>query len=152
LSQDWLNPADRDKFLSFLLERFGIPKERFADFELFVRGEYMFALSKPAAEASRDYDCPELGLQIAKLTHSGHHKPTSRGMQVFGDAATKNVVEIDAAGIKSLVEGRRLDAPGSQGFVILRHRGLPIGVGLCREGRLESQFPRSMTEHLALFA
>ena len=152
MSQEWLNPPERDKFLSFLDARFGIPPERFADYRLFVRGEYLFAIAEAAAKASEDYDCPELGLQLAKLTHSGHHKPTSRGMQVFGDAVTKNVRDLTATDIKALVEGRKLEAPGAQGFVILTHAGLPIGVGLCREGRLESQFPRSMTEHLVVFA
>lgn len=152
MSQEWLNPTERGKFLDFLTDRFGIPPERLDGHELFVRGEYLFALAKAAAAASEGYDCQELGLQIAKLTHSGHHKPTSRGMQVFGDAATKNVVEVTAADIKSLVEGRKVEAHGLQGFVILVHAGNPIGVGLCREGRLESQFPRSMTEHLMVFS
>lgn len=151
MSQDWLNPSDREKFLAYLSERFGIQPERFADYRLFIRGEYMFAVCEAAAEAAEGFDCQEMGLQLAKLTHSGHHKPTSRGMQTFGGAATKNVVEVTAADVKSLVEGRKVEAPGMQGFVVLKMNGRAIGVGLCRDGRLESQFPRSMTEHLTVF-
>lgn len=151
MSFDWLSPAERGKFLDFLFERFGIPPSRFDGFVLYSRGDYVSALAKGAAQAAKELEGEDGGIQVAKLTHSGFHKPATRGAQVFGDCATKNVVDLTGADLKALVEGRRVDAPGFQGFVLLRLDGLPIGVGLCREGRLESQLPRSMTEHLVLF-
>ena len=151
MSFDWLNPSERREFLEFLLGRFGIPPERFDGHALFRRGEYINAVAEGAASASEDFDCLDGGVQVAKLTGSGAHKPVTRGVQVFGDAATKNIIDVKYADIKALIEGRRVEAPGYQGFVLLRFEGRPIGVGLVREGRLESQFPRSLTEHLVLF-
>lgn len=128
-----------------------MPPSRFDGFRLFVRGEYVYAVCEAAAKAAEGLDCQEMGLQLMKLTHSGHHKPTSRGMQTFGGVAAENVLDVTSAEVRALVEGRKVEAPGMQGFVILRMEGRAIGVGLCREGRLESQFPRSMTEHLTIY-
>lgn len=151
MSFEWLSTADRQDFLGYLEARFGIPQSRFDGHALFRRGEYINALGNEAARISEGFECLDGGIHVARVTGSGAYKPVTRGVQVFGDAATRNVIEVSFVDIKALVEGRRVEAPEYQGFVLLRFEGKPIGVGLVREGRLESQFPRSLTEHLVLF-
>lgn len=151
MSFDWLSPAEREGFLGFMEERFGIAPERFSGFRLFRRGEYVNAVSLAAAEAAELFEGMDAGVPVAKTTHSGFHKPSTRGVQTFGEGATRNVVDLSAGELKALVEGRMVQAPELKGFVVLRHKGAPVGVGLAREGRLTSQLPRSMTEHLVIF-
>lgn len=150
MSLEWLSPTERAEFLDYFETRFGIGGEVFQCYDFYRRGENINALAVGARSAADTLDATDGGVPFAKVTHSGLFKPATRGVQVFGHLATRNVVELDLEGLRSLVEGRRVDAPGLQGFVILKLHGAAIGVGLCREGRLESQLPRSMTEHLVL--
>lgn len=150
MSFDWLSSKDRTALLALLEERFGIAPERFEGYRFCRRGDYVHAVTEEAAEAAGDFDGEEAGLPVAKLTRSGSMKPSSRGMQFFGSWAGRNVIDVTALQLKDLVAGRSLDHEGPKGFVLLRLDGFIAGVGLAREGRLLSQLPRSVTEHLAL--
>lgn len=150
MSFEWLNPSDRAAFLEFMDERFGLGPDLFEGYALFRKGEFISAVTRPAVEAADELDGEDAGLQLARVTHSGNLKPVTRGMQAFGAGATKNVVDLDGGGVRALMEGRRVEAGGLRGFVLVRFKGALLGVGLVRDGMLESQFPRSMTEHLVL--
>ena len=152
MSPAWLNPAERAKFLAFMEDRFGIPPTAFDGHALFRKGEFINAVSRSAMEAVVELKVEDAGIQLGRVTHSGSFKPVSRGMQVFGNLAAKNVVLITREDLKALIQGRKVDAPEMKGFVLLRCAGAVVGVGLAREGKLESQLPRNMTEHLALSA
>ena len=73
---------------------------------------------------------------------------------LLGRGATRNVVEVDAEQLAATLSRRpftprpeQLERCDGNGFVILRHRDIPLGAGLLakRDGGLvvESQAPRS---------
>jgi len=151
LSFDWLSERDRSELLDFFAERFGIGEEVFKGYRFFQKGEYINIVGRATAEAADELDGLDAGLQLVKLTRSGQMKPVTRGIQAFGATATSNVVDVGEEEIKAMVQGRIVPAEGLHGFVILRHKGSVLGVGLCREGRLEGQLPRMMTDDLVLY-
>lgn len=150
MSSGWPNPEQRSHALQYLEERFGIPPEAFERHALLLRGEHLCAVREEAAELWDTLDGVQAGLKLLKLTGSGGYKPSTRGMQVFGGSATRNTFDLSDDDLRGLVEGRSLPGPEGKGFVLLRHRGSIVGVGLLREGRLLSQLPRSLTMHLRL--
>ena len=153
MSFDFLNQSERDRFTGGLEARFGIAPGLFADYLFFYKGEYLHAIRAEAREMIEGLDVADAGVRLAKRTRSGGFKPTTRGIQIFGGEATRNLLELDGKLLKDLVEGRMVSAPeGWKGFVILKLAGRVIGMGLARDGRLLSQLPRGMTEHLEFVA
>ena len=148
MSSGWLNPDERDRALLYLEERFGIPRDAFSRHRLLLRGEHICAVREEACDAWDALNGLYCGLKLLKVSGSGGYKPTTRGIQVFGRAATRNVCDLEEQDLRSLLEGRSLPFPGGKGFVVLRCRGNPIGVGLARDDRLVSQVPRSITMYL----
>ncbi len=146
----WLDDKESAKVEDYFVERFGMDREKFADFAMFQKGDYINILALDAREAAQELDPSDAGLPLAKLTHSKTLKPVTRGVQVFCNEATSNVVEIEPADLKGLIEGRSVESGDLKGFVILKMGGCAVGVGLAREGRLLSQFPKAMTHHLDL--
>ena len=73
-------------------------------------------------------------------------KPTTFALQLLGRHATRNVVDVGDEDVKTLINGGelRLEAESGveNGFVLLRWRGFPVGVGHYRRPALKSQIPR----------
>lgn len=148
MSPDWLSPTEEAAALAYLEARFGIPPAALAGHRLLRRGEHVCALRREAAELAEGLQAASAGLKLLKVTGSGGFKPATRGMQVFGRFAVRNVFDVTEAELKALVEGQSLAVDGERGFVLLRCGGAPVGVGLLREGRLVSQLSRNVTMHL----
>ncbi|MBI5016118.1 MAG: hypothetical protein HZB55_11615 [Deltaproteobacteria bacterium] len=150
MSSAWLSPEEEARARGYLEERFGIPPPTFANHRLLLRGENVCAVRRETEELWDALNVAYGGLKLLKLTGGGGYKPSTRGMQVFGRAASRNVVDVSETDLKALVEGQSLPAADGRGFVILRCRGVAIGVGLVRDGQLVSQLPRSVTMHLRM--
>lgn len=152
MSLDWLNPTEEASALAYLEGRFGIPPAALADHRLFRRGEHLCALRREAEELAEGLQVASAGLKLLKVTGSGGYKPSTRGMQIFGRAASRNVCEVTEGELRALVEGQSLSREGERGFVLLRCAGALVGVGLLREGLLVSQLSRNVTMHLRFSA
>lgn len=60
-----------------------------------------------------------------------------------GGEATKHVMHLDDAQWETLIAGQDCPCPSSlQGHVILTYRGLPVGRGRARDGKLKNHLPR----------
>lgn len=87
-----------------------------------------------------------LGLPFAKgLKKSAHVRLTSDLVMLRGAEASKRVWEIDDAILGDLMSGRDPLCPAAlDGDTILLYRGMAVGSGLARDGRLKNNLPRWM--------
>ncbi len=136
-----------------LVQRFGLPPGSPARLRLLRRGRrWLHAVAddhRPPAEPEPRF----LGIPLFKLDAS-QPKPTTAAALLLGRHATRNVIEVDADQLAATLSRRpfaprsdQLEGCDDAGFLILRHRGIPLGAGLLakRDGCLvvESQVPRS---------
>ena len=67
------------------------------------------------------------------------------GSQLIGNAATKNVVEIDDGEFKDWIRGNDLEKSpdGCSGYVLVRHNTDFVGCGKCKEGKILNFVPKT---------
>lgn len=127
-----------------LVERFGIPGDVMAGLELLEDQETIFAGTR-AAMTFQAVRTMRRGIRLCRVFPYSV-KPTTFALQLLGRHATRNVIDVGDADAKALINGGelRMEAdPGVEnGFVLLRWRGFPIGVGHYRRPVLKSQIPR----------
>jgi len=137
--------ATRTEVLDWWEERFGIEPQRFDEFTFWEKGAgRIWALHHDLPGPVR---VEALGLPILR-TRQEFWKPTTDAAQRFGRAASKNVIELDAAQAVRFVAGedQDLDWDGDWGYLVAAHRIAgdvePIGVGLYTYGTLQSMMPK----------
>ncbi len=127
-----------------LCDRFGIPKEAFAGLDFRLAQETVFVATREVMK----FDAVRPMRQGMRLCRVFPHsiKPTTWAMQMLGRHATRNCIDLDEAQARSLINGEQLeveaDADVENGFVIVRNRGLVVGIGLYKRPVLKSQIPR----------
>jgi NOL1/NOP2/fmu family ribosome biogenesis protein len=150
LSHVWLKTEEQHRLLKNFCERFGIPAEVFEGLRLLRSGAYVHAVADEAAEAVERLHWVDAGVRLLKIMKGDSVKPATRGVQLFGHHATRNLVDVTDSQLRDLMAGRLVGAEGEKGYVILRLRGECIGVALRRDGRLLSQLPQAMVQYLKL--
>jgi NOL1/NOP2/fmu family ribosome biogenesis protein len=139
-----------DEWVPYVTGRFGIPDDVVRGHRVHrrtQRGPHLVALDHaPPVEP----DPESVGIRFMK-TKTLHPKLTTPGAQILGPHATRNVVELTTPQLVpylarmdvALDRGQDDDCSG-EGYVIVRHRGHVLGLGLYRAvaGRLESLVPR----------
>jgi len=143
--------ASRSEVLDWYDDRFGIRPERFDGHSLWEKGTgkvWLFAgdLPDPATVEAA-------GLTVLR-TRREHWKPTTRAVQRFGRAATRNVLTLGGADAARFAAGEDLavDRDGDWGYLIVAHELAgerePIGVGLYVRGELRSTVPKGSRAEL----
>ena len=142
--------------MGFYEERFEMPKEIFADFDMFAFSRQAFLFRRQPFEMK----WPEgafvrCGLPFVRNV-AGFLKPTTVFIQRFGKEARRNVLELDLDTIASLcIEGEislptlseSVDIPG---YVIVKFKEHHMGAALVLEGnRLLCRFPKAMRQALS---
>ncbi|UCG13333.1 MAG: hypothetical protein JSU72_02260 [Deltaproteobacteria bacterium] len=123
-----------------------MPQTIFADYHLLRRGATVWLLSQhsrlPALASLR---VESVGLPLLRQVNT-YLKPTTAALQVFGNYATRNVVNLASSQLTELVANGILtsDFAFSSGYVIVETEGIIIGCALYLPGRLISQFPRHL--------
>ncbi|MGC9514269.1 methyltransferase RsmF C-terminal domain-like protein [Methanocrinis sp.] len=120
--------------------RFGIPPRAFEGVSFFRRGRKVWAFSLPEIP---DLRCESVGLRFISA-RGKVPKPTTVALQLFGRAATKNVIDLSAAQAERFIAGERqeLEADAEDGYVVVSYRGGVLGCGLYSGGELISQLPK----------
>jgi len=143
--------ASRREVLDWYDDRFGIPPDRFDGHSLWEKGKgkiWLFAgdLPDPATVEAA-------GMTVLR-TRREHWKPTTRAVQRFGRAATRNVLTLDGGDAARFAAGDDLavDWDGDWGYLIVAHdlagAREPIGVGLYVRGELRSTVPKGTRAEL----
>jgi NOL1/NOP2/fmu family ribosome biogenesis protein len=126
-----------------LTRRFGFPEQMFDRWAAVEHVDDVFIASPEAQEFDR-LKVVRKGIRLARVFAHGI-KPTTNAMQVFGRYATRNVLDLDSQQAHRFVQGEelQLEAAVESGFVVVRHDGFAVGVGLYKPGVLKSQVPHS---------
>jgi NOL1/NOP2/fmu family ribosome biogenesis protein len=130
------------KRLRDVRERFGIPIDAFDGLAVIEDQETVFVGTREVMgfDAVRPM---RRGIRLARM-YPYSLKPTTFGMQVLGRQATRNVIELDDAQAKRLINGESLsiEVEAENGFVLLKWQGFIVGVGFYKRPVLKSQIPR----------
>jgi NOL1/NOP2/fmu family ribosome biogenesis protein len=131
------------KIFEQLVVRFGFPATLFRPYALVDHEDDMF-VTTPEVEEFERVKVVRKGIRLVRVFAHGI-KPTTNAMQLFGRYATRSVIDLDRRQAREFMQGTTLElnAPVEEGFVIVRHDGFGLGVGLYRQGILRSQVPLS---------
>lgn len=131
------------KVFAELVSRYGFPEALFKPWAMVEHEEDAF-ITTPEAEKFTTIRPVRKGIRLARILTHGV-KLTTNAAQVLGRHATRNVVELDARQARDFIQGVTLvvDPATPEGFLIVRHAGLTLGVGLSKSGQLKSQVPLS---------
>lgn len=151
-----LRDDQRDILAGFYLERFGIPREIFADFEMFAFSRQAFLFRRQPIEIKwPERAFVRCGLPFVRNV-AGFLKPTTVFIQRFGKEARRNVLELDLETIASLCQGGEIELPSLfnrvdvPGYIIVKFKEHHIGTALALEGnRLLCRFPKAMRQALS---
>lgn len=155
--------VERDRVVGFWREKFGVPQETFDEYIFYkkgakkvwaVRREAVGAVEGDEAETPETLDYESVGLPLMRIGGE-HDKPTTDALQLFGDAVTKNSVEVDAGDARAFVRGEDIDIEFGEdmvdlGYVVVKHDGHVLGCGLYFPGELRSQVPKGRRVELRL--
>jgi NOL1/NOP2/fmu family ribosome biogenesis protein len=140
----WPRFADQDErrlLLSYLEERFGIPEQTFAEFDLFSRRKSWWLLRKTTSvNLPVRLKVNQVGLKAFDKVGK-YLKPATRMVQLFGHHATKGVHSLSDSELEILLRAEPVEVESGmeEGFVILRFREQVLGVGLLMQGRITSR-------------
>ena len=143
--------ATREEVLAFWADRYGVPREVFADFSLWERGKGKIWVCR--GDEPSPVDVEGLGLTFLR-TRQEHWKPTLEAVQRFGDHADRNVVALSEGEAATFLAGedQELDWDGDWGYLVVTHGVAgapdPLGVGLYVYGELRSQVPKGRRRRL----
>ena len=130
---------------SYLDERFGIGKEGLEGF-----GLYLASKGRVYLGPKRAIDKPRivtLGLLIARVSRSV--KPSTNLFQLFGRRISRNYIELDRPQTVAFARGEDVRVAEAQaascteGYVLLRYKGFPLGCGFLQGGAVKNLVPKA---------
>lgn len=134
--------------MSYLEDRFGIPREKFDGFLIFKRKQAWILLqSSRQVSLASNFRIEKAGLKAFRKV-SKYIKPTTRFIQLFGKDANRARIEITQNQLFRLLNGGELAVEMSveKGYVILSLEGRNIiGLGFYSNGRVISQLPKKVS-------
>jgi NOL1/NOP2/fmu family ribosome biogenesis protein len=130
--------------LDYFEERFGISRKLFREFSLYSdqKGRVFLAPKNLAAEGI----AVSVGMQIARIGNS--IKPSTNLLQLFGRHATRNALSVTKEQAVAYAKGDDIKLPTkpekvSDGYVLLKYLGYPLGCGLLKEGQIKNVLPKA---------
>lgn len=146
---------DPRPWLEMLAERFGLSSSLFEGYQFLRRGRegiYLLAQDHRPPERPRPDAC---GLFFLR-TNMRYPKLTTAAAMIFGRHATRNVIALDRQQTEAYLARQSLTVTAAQasrctgrGYVLLRHRGYTLGLGLYEPdrsagaGRVHSLYPKA---------
>ncbi|WP_200258991.1 RsmB/NOP family class I SAM-dependent RNA methyltransferase [Halorhodospira neutriphila] len=140
---------DAQSRLAVFRDAFGVPESVLAGLTAFYEGRKYTRIvasdQRPPRAAIRE----GAGLPAVRA-ESRWPKPATAAALALGPHARRQVLEVDAAEAAAFMR-RRAVVPGPErrpegpegGYVLVRYRGYPIGVGEQRRGAIQSLFPKA---------
>lgn len=143
--QDGFGKVESDSSLiRVFADRFGVDAVRFRPYVVFKHGDDNF-ISTPETFSFRRTNTIRRGLEFGRL-YDREFKPDNDMVQIFGKNAMRNVVDVEEGQMERFLRGEVVPADDAQvaekGFVIVRFRGLPLGVGRNNGTEIKSAIKR----------
>ncbi|MBD3390145.1 hypothetical protein GF415_04320 [Candidatus Micrarchaeota archaeon] len=125
------------KFRGYLLDRFGISLPEGVELE----GEK--SLRAMNSELKEFRASTPKGIRASRMK-GRFPKPTTSFIQLFGNLAEKNTVDVSREDALSFLLGRDLETstPCERGYVVVAYKKAVLGIGFFREGRIENMIPK----------
>ncbi|MFX0062254.1 MAG: hypothetical protein ACFFC7_08695 [Candidatus Hermodarchaeota archaeon] len=148
----FLEDDDRKKLLQELETIYGIPPDVFNRYEFVVRGKRQKIWI--VTSAVRKFSILDLkpvyyGMYFAKKDKTGL-RLTMNGAQVFGYAATKNIVDLNKHQYLNYLSGEKIidmKSENLQGYVLLRHKNRIFACGKASKEGILNYVPKSRQLH-----
>lgn len=141
-----LSKRRKEQIVATMTDRYGTGFIR-DDERLFERGEQILITNDSAAYFQIPVENYALGMPFGKTLKDGrvlvqHEMATLRGQE-----ATRNCMDVDDAVLADLLAAKDVACdPSLDGHVIIRYRGMGIGLGLAKNGKLKNNIPRSIVQ------
>ncbi|MCK4968542.1 MAG: hypothetical protein KAS12_05785 [Candidatus Aenigmarchaeota archaeon] len=141
----FVNSKKKKELTKQLDERFGISKNVFNDYHFIENEEKFWICSLDTTTIDfKNLRTEGIGMLFARKGLA--LKPTTNMIQLFGNHATKNVVELDEEQKNKFLSGldiSELDANVDSGYVIVKYKNDSLGCSLYKEGTLKNQIPKA---------
>ena len=134
-----------------LFRSYDLPEGTFDGLQVYRRGDHLQVVAAAHRPPARPRPV-STGVPVRRRAANGE-KPSTAAAFLFGARARRNVVELDAAQRDAYLARRpvrpdpaQLAACEARGYVIVRHRGVPLGCGFLHPGpppEIDSQYPRA---------
>lgn len=111
---------------------------------LFQRGELLLLSNKDVAAFRMPVADYALGIPFGKIVEQGKRMRIDHDIIAFrGARATETVTTIDESTLNLLLNGKDATCdPSLSGDAVLLFKGMPVGVGLAKQGVLKNRLPR----------
>lgn len=111
---------------------------------LFQRGELLLLANKDVAAFRMPVADYALGIPFGKIVEPAKRMRLDHDIIAFrGARATETITEIDQATLDLLLDGKDATCdPSLSGDVVLMFKGMPVGLGLAKQGLLKNRLPR----------
>jgi len=136
---------DRLYLLTYIENRFGIPKALFDDYLLFsTKKSWLLIKRSLQIETASRLKVSKVGLRAFRRIGS-FVKPTTRFIQTFGRFASKAKLQINMTQLQTLLGGGEIpvDLKLDNGYVVLAiGANRVLGLGFLINGKIRSQLPK----------
>lgn len=125
----------------YFKERFGIEKEIFKGYELYISSRKMVFVGPKSILRNPRVVCP--GVSILRFDNV---KPTTNFFQTFGSHVKKNIVSLDKEQTLKFIAGEDLEMENkeiSSGYVCVKYETFPIGCAIFKNNKLKNMIPKS---------
>jgi NOL1/NOP2/fmu family ribosome biogenesis protein len=147
----FVSPSEEGEMKGYFANRFGIPMEAFEDFRLLRSGRtvWIAARGRGLEEALHSLKVEAAGVPFLRVRGS-MVKPTSRALQLFGQKASRSIIDLQDEAANALLNGAEVLKVFAvePGYVILRWKGLILGCGHYSPEKLRSLIPLALARNM----
>jgi NOL1/NOP2/fmu family ribosome biogenesis protein len=135
----------KEKVFCYLEERFGLARSLFDDY-----GLYMASKGRIYLGPKRVPDLPKIatiGLLVARVNVTV--KPSTNLLQAVGKRVTRSILDVTKEQALIYAKGSDFKADKAafegitDGYVLVRYEGAPLGCGLLQKGMVKNMLPKA---------
>jgi NOL1/NOP2/sun family putative RNA methylase len=118
----------QNKVIEKFCRRFDVAPDRFSGFAVFQSADE-YSIASAAAYSFLEIKSVRKGLEVGKI-YDNEIKPDNDFVQLFGRRAERNALEVKDWELKKFLRGENIGCPPRlEGFVIIKYKNLPMGIG-----------------------